>query len=178
MRPLTRPSPSRISRRFPESAQARRPLSRSGRCAFWLMLLGAALELAAAVVAVGTEGSLVPAFARSDPGSARGIAVAHGETLLAESVVAAVFWLVMAFLNRSARGDGPRIFSVVLFCAGTRQAWQCLHDPNSAATLSVTVVLWLVGLAAVMFLFSDELSRSFRTALRRTRHVRASASNP
>jgi hypothetical protein len=74
------------------------------------MLLGAALELVAAVVAVWTEGSLVPVFARSDPGSARGIAVAHGETLLAESVVAAVFWLVMAFRNRPARGGGPRVF--------------------------------------------------------------------
>jgi hypothetical protein len=98
--------------------------------------------------------------------------------LLAESIVAAVFWLVMAFQNRSARGDGPRIFSVVLFCGGTSLTWQSLHDPNSGATLSVTVVIWLVGLAAVMFLFSDELSRSFRTALRRVRRSRASASNP
>ena len=142
------------------------------------MVLGAALELVAAVSAVGTAGSLVPVFARSDPGSARGIAVAHGETLLAESIVAAVFWLVMAFQNRSARGVGPRIFSVVLFCGGTSLTWQSIHDPNSVATLGLSVVIWLVGLAAIMFLFNDELSRLFRTALRQVRHSRASASNP
>ena len=102
------------------------------------------------------------------------MAVARGETLLAESMLAAVFWLVMAFQNRSARGDGPRIFSAVLFCVGTSLTWQYLHDPNSGATLSVAVVIWLVGLAAIMLLFSDKPSRAFRTTLR---HSRARTSN-
>jgi hypothetical protein len=171
-----------ISHRFPEPTLTLRPLSRSRRYAFWLMLLGAALELVAAVVAVRAEASLVPVFARSDPGSARDIAVAHGETLLVESMVAAVFWLVMAFQNRSARGDGPRIISAVLFCVGTRQTWQYLHDPNSRATVSVTAAIWLVGLAAIMLLFSEMLSGflpgSFRATLRQIRHPFARTSNP
>ena len=68
--------------------------------------------------------------------------------MVAESIAAAAFWLVMAFQNRAARGDGPRILSVVLFCGGTSQTWQYFHELNSGATLSVTVVIWFVGLAA------------------------------
>ncbi len=157
------------STRFPEPAIARRALAGSRRYAFWLMLLGAALEVVAAVVGVKTENGLVPVFASHNPGDARAIAVAHGQTLLAEAVVAAVFWLVMAFLNRSAQGDGPRIFSAVLFCIGTSLSWQYLHDPNSRATQVVTVAIWLVGLAAIMLLFSDKLSGFFRATFRQDR---------
>ena len=167
-----------VSSRSPEPALRRRALTASRRYAFWLMLLGAALEVVAAVVAVKTENSLVPVFARYDPGDGRVIAVAHGGTLLAEAMVTAVFWLVMAFLNRRAQGDGPRIFSAVLFCMGTSLSWQYLHGPNSRATQIVTVTIWLVGLATIMLLFTDELSDFFRATFRRTRHARSRTANP
>ena len=166
------------SSRFREPALARRALTGSRRYAFWLMLLGAALEIVAAVVAVKAENSLVPVFARYNPGDGRVIAVAHGQALLDEAMVAAVFWLVMAFLNRSAQGDGPRIFSAFLFCMGTSLSWQHLHDPNSRATQVVTVAIWLVGLAAIMLLFSDELTGFFRATFRRMRHARSRTANP
>jgi hypothetical protein len=142
------------------------------------MLLGAALEVVAAVVAVKTENSLVPVFARYDPGDGRVIAVAHGGTLLAEAMVAAVFWLVMAFLNRQAQGDGPVIFSAVLFCIGTSLSWQYLHDPNSRATKVVTVVVWEVGLVAITLLLSDKLSSFLRATFRWMRHTRSGTANP
>ena len=88
----------------------------------------------------------------------RVIAIAHGQTLLLEDIVAAVVWVVMAFLNRSALGDGPRIFSVVLFCMGTKLSWLYLDDPNSRPTLVVTALIWLVSLAVIMLLFSDLFS--------------------
>jgi len=166
------------SSRFPEPALPRRAVAGSRRYAFWLMLLGAALEVVAAVVAVKTENSMVPVFARYDPGDGRVIAVAHGETLLDEAMVAAVFWLVMALLNRRAQGDGPRIFSAVLFFMGTSLSWQYLHDPNSRATQVVTVAIWLIGLAAIILLFSGELSGFFRATVRSTRHERSRTANP
>jgi hypothetical protein len=166
------------SSRFPEPMLARRALRRSRRYPFWLMLLGAALEIVAAVVAVKTANSLVPMFARHDPGDANVIAVAHGQTLLLLDMVAAAFWLVMAFLNRFTRGDGPRIFSVVLFCMGTKLSWQYIHELNSRATQVVTVAIWLVGLAAITLLFSDKLSRFLRATFRRMRHARSRTANP
>jgi hypothetical protein len=159
------------------TANTRRVLTSNRRYALLLMLLGAALEVLAAIVAVNSENRLVPVFARYDPGDARVIAVAHGQTLLAEAMVAAVVWLVMAFLNRSAQGDGPRIFSAVLFCMGTSLSWQYLHDPNSRATQVITVAIWLVGVGATMLLFSDELSGFFRATFRRMRHVRSRTAN-
>lgn len=163
--------------RSPELALSRPALARSRRYAFWLMLAGAALEVVAAIVAVRTASSLVPSFASHDSSDARVIAVAHGRTLLLQDIVAAIVWAVMAFLNRSAPGDGPRIFSVVLFCMGTNLSWQYLHDPNSRLTLVVTVVIWLVGLAVVTLLFSDlssGLTRVFRYRLAPARKRRAS----
>jgi len=168
----------RASGRFPEPTLARHVLTGVRRYAFWLMLLGAALEVVAAVVAVKTENSLVPVFARYDPGDARVIAVAHGQTLLDEAMVAAVFWLAMAFLNRTAHGDGPRIFSAVLFCMGTSLSWQYLQGPDSRGTKVVTVVLWEVGLAAITLLFSDKLSSVVQATFRWMRHMRSRTANP
>jgi hypothetical protein len=142
------------------------------------MLLGAALEVAAAVVAVNTENWLVPVFARHNPADARVTAVAHGQALVAEALIAAVFWLGMAFISRWAQGNGPRIFSAVLFCIGTSLSWQYLHDPNSTATQVVTVAIWLVGLAAIMLLFSDKLSGFCRATFRQTHHARSRTPNP
>jgi len=144
---------------------ARAALSRSRQWAFWLMLLGAALEVTAAFVAIKTANSLVPVFARHDPGDARVIAAAHGETVQIEDIVAAVFWLVMAFLNRSAPGDGPRICSVLLFCWGTQLSWHYLHEPNSTPTQAVTAAIWLIGLMVISLLFSDKV---FRRAITRS----------
>ena len=111
----------------------------------------------------------MPVFSRYDPRDGPGLAAAHGGTLLFEAVIAALFWLVMAFLNRSARGDVPRAFSAALFLMGTKLSWLYLHEANSAGTRVITVTIWLVGLAAVTLLFRDELSGLLRAALRRTR---------
>ncbi len=55
------------SSRFPELTPARRALTRSRGYASWVMLLAAALEVVAAVVAVKTANSLVPAGWRCSP---------------------------------------------------------------------------------------------------------------
>jgi hypothetical protein len=166
------------SRRSAEARLARAGFSRSRRCAFWLMLLGAAFEVAAAFVAVKTANSLVPVFARHDPSDAGVIAAAHGQTLQIEDMVAAVFWLVMAFLNRSALGDGPRICSVLLFYCGTQLSWQYLHEPNSRPTQAVTVAIWLIGLTVILLMFSDKLSSLSQATLRWGPHARSGTANP
>jgi uncharacterized protein len=130
---------------------------RTVRYAVLLMLAGAMLEVVAAVVAVKTESSLGPAFAalypRSDRTFVQSVVVAHAETLVASSVIAAVLWLLMAWANRRARGNGPRITAAVLFVLGTESLWSSFHDVNSAATLTVDVAIWLVGLTVIVLLF-------------------------
>lgn len=117
-------------------------------------------------IALRTEGGLQPHFAAMEPkqGAAllHAVVIAHGETLVANSVVACVLWLLMAAANRRARGDGSRIISAILFALGTEDLRRSFRDVNSTATLTVAVVIWLVGLAAIVLLFSKEAPNLFR----------------
>jgi hypothetical protein len=127
------------------------------RIACRLMLAGAVLEIVAAITGMRTESSTRAALAagsrpRPDAAALQDLVTAHGETILATSLTAAVIWLAMAYANRQG-GTIARGISAFLFVAGTRSALEAFHDPNSAATLTIAVVIWLVGLAAIALLF-------------------------
>jgi hypothetical protein len=128
------------------------------RFAVWLMLVGAALDVAAAVIAITTEPSLVPWFtshgSRSNGPEVHALVVAQGETQFAVAAVAAACWLVMAFANSQARGNAPRIVSAVLLAMGLSYL-RGDGAPRSAAELTLSVIVCLVGIAAVALLFSD-----------------------
>jgi hypothetical protein len=150
-------------RSIPEVKPPRR--NRSVRIAVSLMLLGAALDVAAAVTAITTEPSLVPWFvshhAGADSVAVQPLVVAQGETQFAFAVAAAACWLLMAYANSRARGQGPRILSAVLLALGL-SLLQGSGAPRSAATLTLSVLVCLVGIAAVVLLFGDELRRPLR----------------
>jgi hypothetical protein len=128
------------------------------RIAVWLMLVGAALDIAAAVIAITTEPSLVPWFtshgSRSSGATVHSLVVAQGETQFAVAAAATACWLVMAFANSRARGNAPRIVSAVLLVMGLSYL-RGDGAPRSAAELTLSVIVCLVGVAAVVLLFSD-----------------------
>ncbi len=133
------------------------------RRAVWLMLIGAGLEIAAAVVAINTEPSLVPWFNSHSPrpGTSlmRTLVSAQGQTEMYLSLEAAACWLVMAYANRAARSDAPRIISAFLFVMGIASLQLDFSAPRSAASIALSFVICLVGLGVVLLLFSDELQR-------------------
>jgi len=129
------------------------------------MVLGAALEIAAAVIASNTEPSLVPWFTARSPGVSASmvhmLAVAQGQTQAMGFVVAAPFWLVMAHANRRATSDAPRIISAVLLAEGF-WSLRSFGAPRADAVVAISVIICLVGTAAVILLFSEKLPRLLR----------------
>lgn len=84
------------------------------------------------------------------------LVAAQGKTQLASAVVAAACWLVMAFANSRARGNGPRIISAILLAMGL-SALRGDGAPRSTAMMVLSVIICLVGVVTVALLFSDEL---------------------
>jgi hypothetical protein len=132
-----------------------------------LMLVGAALEIAAAVIAFRTESSLVAWFTAHSPGSSAALVhqlvVAQGQTQAIWFLMAAPCWLVMVFANSRAAGNGPRVISAVLLAIGLASL-QSFGAPRSAVVVAMSVVICLVGTTTVMLLFSDKLPRLLRAA--------------
>lgn len=130
------------------------------RIAIRLMLVGAALDIAAAVIAITTEPSLVRWFTSHSRGlsaaDVHSLVVAQGETQLAWAVAATACWLVLAVANSHARSGAPRIISVVMLAVGL-SALRGDGAPRSVAELALSVTVCVVGAATVLLLFSDEL---------------------
>jgi hypothetical protein len=138
---------------------------RTVRWAVWLMLAGAALEVAAALVALNTESSLWPASAapnaRPSAADLQGIA-SHVQVDVTNSLVAAALWLWMAWANRRGQ-NAARIISAVFFAFGTKAMLNSFGDLTSAATRVVDVVIWLAGLAAIVLVFYKESEPFYRS---------------
>jgi hypothetical protein len=136
-----------------------------------LMVLGAALECGLAAVALSSVSSLNSLFARTGTFDAHAIAVAHAETIATNSGVAAAIWLIMAYASYHARTDAPRIVAAVLFYLGTEDLAQYFKDPNTVGTRTLAVLIWLLGLAALLLLFSSVLPKAIRDRARRRQHL-------
>jgi len=131
------------------------------------MLAGAALEVVAAVVGLKTESSLRGAYAagthpRPSAAELHALLSAHGQTVTATSVAAAALWLLMAYANYRTQGIGARTVSAALFALDSQSVLQSFHAGNSTATVVVGIVIWFVGLAAIVLLSSRELNQFYQ----------------
>ena len=143
----------------PQQQPQRTEQPQSVRNAVRLMYVGAALEVIAAIVALLTRSSLKSSILKSHPNytaaqlhtaeTARAVALVIG------AVIAIALWIWMAQAN--GRGlSWARVLSAVFFGISTLSLLGSLIVARSAGSLIIGVIVWLVGLAAIILLFSKE----------------------
>jgi len=160
MYPPTGPGPRRPG--YPSAGAVPRPaLTAARRLAVRLMLLGALLQIVAAVVFVVTGNAMAPFFATGPPGngSIHAQIVMQDKVQVPFDVAAAVVWLILAGANR--RAPDARIWAAIAFAVGTLLLRHLIHPlpdapPNSAGTIAAGLLIWLVGLAVVVLLYGGD----------------------
>ncbi|HKA96985.1 MAG TPA: hypothetical protein VKD66_12030 [Streptosporangiaceae bacterium] len=147
----------------PESGRPTPP--RPVRTAVLLMYVGAALTAISLIVTVATLHTIETAIQNNSTYTAQ---QAHQLAVAAvvEYVVTLGLWLLMAWANRAGQ-NWARIVATVLF--GLNTLGLLLNVFRGSASISVlfAVLVWLVGLGAVVLLWRRESSQYF--AARRIR---------
>ncbi len=147
----------------PESRRPNPP--RPVRTAVLLMYVGAALTAISLIVTVATLHTIQTAIQNNSTYTAQ---QAHQLAVAAvvEYVITLVLWLLMAWANRAGQ-NWARIVATVLF--GLNTLGLLLNVFRGSASISVlfAVLVWLVGLGAVVLLWRKESSQYF--AARRIR---------
>jgi hypothetical protein len=141
------------------------PRPRTVRNAMRLMYLGAALEVPALIIAVVTRSTFKPAILQAHPGyttaQLHSAEIARTVPLVIAAPIVAALWLWMAWAN--GRGLAwARIVSAVFFGIACVDVAVAFARSGSAAGLAIGVVTWLVGLGAIVLLFSKESGPFFR----------------
>ena len=133
----------------------------SVRNAVRLMYAGAVLEVLALIVSLLTTSSLKSAILKVHPGYTAAqlhtAEVSRSVPLAIGAALAIGLWLWMAWANDHGR-NWARIVSAVFFGINTLDlviSFTLVHD---AATMIVGAVIWLVGLAVVVLIFSKQSS--------------------
>jgi hypothetical protein len=142
--------------------RAQRPPS--VRNAVRLMYTGAALEVVAVILAVLTRGRLRSAILRRHPHYTathlHAAEVARISPLVVGGLIAIGLWIWMAQAN--GRGlPWARTLSAVFFGIGTLTLILSVLIAHAVATLIVGVIIWLVGLAVIVLLYSRESTPFF-----------------
>jgi hypothetical protein len=141
----------------PEREQIEPP--RSVLNAVKLMYAGAALEVLALIIAVVTIGSLKSAILARHPAYTAArlhtAEVARIVPLVIGALIATGLWLWMAWANGRGR-NWARVVSAVFFGINTVDLLISLFVVHAVATLVIGVVIWLVGLGAIVLMFSKE----------------------
>ena len=148
---------------YPASGPAQKPQQiqppRSVLNAVKLMYAGAALEVLAVIIALVTIGSLKSAIlARHRAYTTAQLHTAEAARtvpLVVGGLIAIGLWLWMAWANGKGR-SWARIVSAVFFGINTLDLLISLLAVHAVATLIIGVVIWLVGLGAIVLLFSKE----------------------
>jgi hypothetical protein len=136
----------------------------SVRNAVRLMYTGAALEVVAVIAAVLTRGSLRSTILKRHPfytlAQVHTAEAARIAPLVVGALIAIGLWIWMAQAN--GRGfSWARTLSAVLFGIGTLSLILSTLIAHAVATLIIGVIIWLVGLAAIVLLYSKESAPFF-----------------
>jgi hypothetical protein len=131
----------------------------SVRNAVRLMYVGAGLEVINAIVAAATRGSLKAAILKNHPAyTAAQLHTAERArvgAVIIGALIAIGLWIWMAQAN--GRGlSWARTLSAVLFGISTLGLLASIFIAHSGASLIVAVIIWLVGLAAIVLLYRKE----------------------
>jgi hypothetical protein len=154
---------------YPASGPAQEPPrvqpSRSVLNAVRLMYAGAALEVITLIVALVTVSSLKAAVLAEHPdytsAQLHNAEAGRTVTLVIGALITTGLWLWMALAN--AKGlNWARIVAAVFFGINTLDLLLSFFLVHAAATLIVSVIVWLVGLGAIVLMFSRESAPFYR----------------
>lgn len=130
-----------------------------------LMYTGAAISAVSFIVGLTTIGSLKDAIRTADPSlssSQVNAAVTFGLVFAAFFGLLGIgLWIWMAWANRGGR-RWARVLATVFFGLDTLGVVSAIARPHTAISLVLAAVIWLVGLGAIIMLWSSESSAYFQ----------------
>jgi hypothetical protein len=139
------------------------PRPRTVRAAVRLMLAGAAAELAAMITVVMTSGAVRAAVAARYPAAAN-VVMVHQVAALVGAPIATGIWLWLAWANGKGE-DWARLLSGACFALLTLivLGQLALHAAAYApAYMIAAAVVWAIGLASVVLIFTPAAGRYYR----------------
>ena len=142
------------------------PRPRTVRAAVRLMLAGAAAELAALITVIATIGSVRAAIAAHHTAAAH-LLMAHQVIDMAAIPVAIGLWLWLAWANGKGE-DWARLLSAACFGVLTLSllSLMSIHAATYApAGLIAASIVWAIGLASVVLIFTPAAGRYYRPEL-------------
>jgi len=135
------------------------------RTAVLLMYAGAALSAIEIIIGLVTISSLKNAIRSRYPGYTSSqlhtAEVVGVTTVVVIGLIGVGLWLWMAWANGRGR-NWARVLSAVFFGISTFDLFMSFFVVRATATMIVGLVIWLVGLAAIVLLFSPESAPFFR----------------
>ena len=142
------------------------PQPRSVKTAVRLMYAGAALDAIGVILGLATIGTLKSDIVKHSKKQLtatqiHGIEVISIVGTVVIGLIAIGIWLWMAWANGKGR-NWARIVSAVLFGIDTLSLLLSFTRANVAGALILGVLVWLVGLGAVILIYNKESTPFFR----------------
>jgi hypothetical protein len=154
---------------YPSGGQVPEPPQRPGPpasvlSAVKLMYAGATVSAISLIVSLATIGSLKSTILKRDPGftttqvhSAEVVVVAFAVIV---GLISVGLWLWMARANKAGK-NWARITSSVFFGLNTLGLLAIFRQAEPVLSRLITLLVWLVGLAAIIMLWRKESSEYF-----------------
>jgi hypothetical protein len=154
---------------YPSGAQMpeaqRPPAPRSVLNAVKLMYVGAVVSAVGLGVSLATSGGLKKQIKHARPNLTKTQVNSLDTALIALAVIFGVFaiglWLWMAWKNKAGK-NWARVTGTVFFGIDTVGLISVFTQPGSIAGKLLSVLVWLVGLGAIVLLWRGESSSYFR----------------
>jgi hypothetical protein len=151
----------------PEPTQERPPLPQSVANAVKLMYAGAALSVIEIIISLATIHAVKRAIERAFPHytttRVHNLEVFDIALVVISGLIGVALWLLMARLNASGR-SWARIVASVLFGIDTLELVSVFARPHAVLGLLFAVLMWLVGLGAIILLWRKDSSAYFQSA--------------
>jgi hypothetical protein len=142
----------------PQTPQRRQPPG-SVQNAVKFMYAGAALSLVSLIVGLTTVGSIKSAIEKAYPNDTSSqihkIEVADIVVVVIIALIGVGLWVWMARANQSGHGYA-RIVGTVFFGIDTLLMLASFARPHASIGLVFSILVWLAGLGAVIFLWNKE----------------------
>jgi hypothetical protein len=150
-----------------ESMPQRPPAPQSVLMAVRFMYAGAALSAIEIIIGLLTVGSLRSAIRTQFPAytthQIHRAEIAELVVIIVIGLLAVGLWLWMARANGAGR-SWARIVATVLFALSTLDLLLVVARPHASIGLLLDLVVWLVGLGAIVFLWRKDSSAYFQAA--------------
>jgi hypothetical protein len=145
----------------------RPPMPQSVVNAVKLMYAGAVISAIEVVITLTTIGSLKSAIVKAYPhysaAKVHDLEVAGIAGIVVSGLIGIALWLVVARLNAAGR-NWARIVAAVLFGINTIELISLFARPHALIGMLFAVLLWIIGLAAIVLLWRRESTAYFRAS--------------